>query len=468
MSNWLMLILLILLQCLAGLGLVSLLRIWLKPAMLVSLWMLTGVAISSFIPFLLQLLYIPITAVSVFITLILACLLLNIRYKRSLEYVKKVYHQRSFEIRIYELPFLTVIIVLVLISIWRCYYWPPTPRDLTSGPEVIAEYATREKTMINSVFTVNLESTNNQFKPPFITCLQIIYKYAGFAFGQLWLSTIVISFLVFLYHAMSQSLHRLLAGLFVVAFLAIPEMYAYTFMALFDYSNAVYFFLASYFLFEYFKNQEKNYLALSGLLMGMATYVRSETLVLAGLLSLAIAWHALRKRLPWRRILLSLAVFIVPAAIVYFVSITIYINYYLPSTYDIGGMVKKDLFNINAVLDRLMKINKRLLFSGQGIIYYGYFVFLFLLVLLTDIVTLRRQRAAWNWLFAVLVVYFGLLLLGHAIPAIDIDHSTKRGFMKMFPLMLLYMANSGVLVWLSKKITAWEFYRKDVEVQRTE
>ena len=85
--------------------------------------------------------------------------------------------------------------------------------------------------MINSVFSVDLSTTNNQYKPPFITSLQVIYKYAGLPFGQLWLSTLFVSFLVFLYHAMSLYIHRLLSGIFLVFFLVIPEMYAYTFMA---------------------------------------------------------------------------------------------------------------------------------------------------------------------------------------------------------------------------------------------
>jgi hypothetical protein len=384
-------------------------------------------------------------------------LLLNSKYKQSIYYLKKVWEQRSFHFRLYEIPFLLVVIALVLISIWRCYYWPPTPRDLTSGAEVIAEYTTKEKTMINSVFTVNMQRSNNQFKPPFITSLQIIYKYAGFPFGQLWLSTIFISFLVFLYHALSQKIHRLLAGLLLIAFIAIPEMYAYTFMALFDYSNAVYFLLSAYLIFEYFRNNEKSYLILSSLMMGIATYIRSETLVLAGFMALALISYEIRKRHGLHKLLSSFFVFILPPLILYLLSITIYINYYMPSQYDIAGLVNKDLFNVKALATRLMTINKDVLFSQQGIIYYAYFVFLFLLVLLIDLVLFRKLNLmARNFLFGVFVIYLGLTLLGHVIPGMDIDHSTKRGFMKMFPLMLLYMGNSTSLLWLSEKIKNWE------------
>lgn len=457
MNNWLLLIALSLLQCFAGLGLISLFRIWLKPAMLVALWMLTGVAVFSFIPFLLQLFYIPLTATNISMALVITSLLLNSKYKQSLYYLKKVWQQSSFHIKLHEIPFLVVIVIIALISIWRCYYWPPTPRDITSGPEVIAEFAVREKTMINSVFSINLQSTNNQFKPPFITSLQIIYKYAGFPFGQLWLSTIFISFLVFLYHATGKTLHKLLSGLLLVAFIIIPEMYAYTFMVLFDYSNAVFFFLSAYFVFEYFKTREKNLLQLAGLLMGIATYIRSETLIFAGFIAIAILWHYARKWNGLGKLLLSLTSFLLPAFILYILSITIYINYYLPAGYSIEGLLNPDLLNIKSLVTRYIIINERLLFSAQGIMYYGYFIFIFLLILLIDLAWFRKlTHASRNWLFAVLVIYLGFPLLGHFLPLMDIDNTTKRGFLKMFPLMLLYMANSTSLLWLSEKIKNWE------------
>lgn len=457
MYSWIMLILLTLLQGLCGLGLISLFRVWIKPGMMVALWMISGVAVFSMIPFLLQLFYVPLTAENIFPSLVLVCMLLNARYERSIDCLKKVIRTGSFRIRLYEIPFLIVIAAIVFISVWRCFYLPPTPRDLTSGAEVIAEYATREKTMINSVFTVNLESTNNQFKPPFITSLQIIYKYAGFPFGQLWLSTIFISFLVFLYQSLASTVHKLAAGLLLVALLAIPEMYAYTFMALFDYSNAVFFFLSSWFLFEYFKNGNRSYILLAGLLIGFATYIRSETLILAGFMAILVVWHHFRKWTGLRAPVFSLASFLVPPAFFYALSIPVYINRYLPADYGIESKLNKDAFNVEALAERFVTVNTDVIFSETGILYYGYFIFFFIAVLLSDLVFFRKlSRGSLNWLFAILVIYLGLILLGHLLPLMDIDHTTKRGFLKMFPLMILFMANSTTFRVLSEKVTRWE------------
>jgi len=279
--NIVALLLLTLLQFISGIGVLALFRLSLRNGLKIPLALLLGVAVSSLVPFLLQLLYVPLTAFSVFSALILTALLLNLHMGRTAEQWKRMFHHIHFTMKLYELPFILLMAAIVLISVWRCYYLPPTPRDLTSGPEVLAAYAVREHTMINSVFSVDLLSTNNPYKPAFITSLQIIYKYAGFPFGQLWLSVIFVSFTLLLYQLLCQSLHRLLAGVLLLCFLAIPEMYAYTFMALFDYSNAVFFFLSVYSLTLYFAEQSRSYLYFAAWLMGIATYIRPETLVLA-------------------------------------------------------------------------------------------------------------------------------------------------------------------------------------------
>lgn len=459
MSSILMILLLALMQFVAGFGLLTLFRIWLTPMMLAALSVLMGVIVFSIVPFLLELSFIPLTSFNVFAGLIVACLLLNIKFKTGIERFKRFAKDINLDIELHEMPFVLLISFIVFVSAWRCFYYPPTSRDLTSGPEVIAEYAVREKTMLNSLFSINLETTNNQFKSPFITSLQIIYKYAGFQFGQIWLSNIFICFIVFLYHALIRNIHKLIAGLLIIMFVAIPEMYAYTFMVLYDYSNAVFFFLGTWFLFEYYKSGEKKQLVFAGLLMGIATYIRSETLVLTGLLSLNMSWHQYKKRDGLRKIVISICWLLMPAVVFYFLSVYLFINYYLPVPYNIPGLVNTDLLNLGPLVDRFNLINARLIFSNDGVVHYAYFFFIFLAVLIADIFYSKGiNKVARDWLYAVFVIYAGLALLGFILPLLDIDNSTKRGLFKIFPLMLLYMASSGLLTSISERIKKWEKY----------
>jgi len=346
---------------------------------------------------------------------------------------------------------------MVFVSAWRCYYYPPTPRDLTSGAEVIAEYAVKEKTMINSVFTVDLSTTNNQFKPPFITCLQIIYKYAGFPFGQVWLINVFISFVIFLYGVMNLKLHKIITGLLLVIFIAIPEMYAYTVMALFDYSNAVFFCLSLYFLFEFFKNEKNHFVLLAGILMGIATYIRSETLILALLITVCIIFHYWKAKNAIQNIARICAYFILPSLLIYLLSITVYINWYLPSHYTLENLLNKEGLSFSFFYKRLSEMTGSLLLAGNTVTYYGYFVYIFLTILCFNFFDRNvLNKASLNWLFAMLVVYFGLPFIANLFPLYDLDNSTKRGLFKIFPLMLLFMANSPVLVSLSESIEKWE------------
>lgn len=457
MSQIIMAIVLTLLQFATGFGVLGKFRIQLKPTMHLSLSILLGVAVFSIVPFVMQLLFVPLTADNIFLALSVTCLLLNVRSRVRISQLGQILKEAKFRITLYDIPFLIVIAFIVFASVWRCFYLPPTSRDLTSGPEVIAEYAVREKSMINSVFSLHLETMSNHFKSPFIVSLQVIYKYAGFPFGQIWLSNVFICFIIFLYHALGLTLHRLLAGVLMVCFLAIPEMYAYTFMVLYDYSNAVFFFLAVYFLIEFFKLNKKNYLAFAGFLIAIATYIRSETLVLVCMLSLAIIWHYTRNHDKFLKLVVATLRFLLPAMLVYFVMANIYIDNYLPIRFSKAGMVNDDLLNLSPLLRRFMDISTELLFSKQGIKYYGYFVFIFLLTLLTDVFYFKKMDAAGkNWAGAVLVVYLGLAVLGYLLPVMDLGNTTKRGLFKIFPLMLLYLANSTALKQLSQKIKNWE------------
>lgn len=455
MSSILVALLLTIGQWFAGFGILTLFKLRLKPALFLPLCVLAGIAIFSVVPFLLELLHISITPLYVFTSLGVVCIVVNVRFRSGIRALQEMLSGNVFRIRLYEIPFLLLIAFIVFVSVWRCFYYPPTPADVTSGAEVIAEYTLREQTMINSVFEV--EPSGNTLKPPFLTCLQIIYKLAGFPFGQIWLSSIFICFTIILYHLLNIRLHRILTGILVLLFLAIPEMYAFTFMMLYDYSNAVFFFLAVYFLIRFFENGESNVLVFAGVLMGIATYIRPETPVLAGSLVTVILWNGFRGKKGIISMVKNTVVFLLPTVLVYVISITVYINLYLPLRYSVAEQINSDLFNMMNLLDRFLATNRILIFSETGIVHYGYFVFFFLALLLAEVIFKRRfTRSARNYLFAILVVYLAFPVLSHILPGLTIENSVKRAFFKLFPLMLLYMGNNSLLIDLSTRITQWE------------
>jgi len=454
-------LLLLILYLLSGLGILQLFGLRLKPAYTITLSLLLGVALASFLPFLLQLFYIPLTGFTVFGVLVLAALLLSIptwRHIRrdGLGSLRATLIPSRFKVEPYEIPFFMIIGFLVFVSVWRCYYHPPISRDALSGPEAIAEFAVREHTLVNSFFNVDLWSTNNQFKSPFLTCLQLIYKLAGFPFGQVWLSTIFVSFTVFLYHALREKVHPILAGILLLLFLMTPEMYAYTFMILYDYSNMVYLFLALYFLFAWCSAGDKKNFYFASLLLGIATYIRSETLVLALPFVGPILLTQWRAKLPLKKLAIADVLFYLPAFAAYGIQ-SFYNTHYLPVHYDVEGLVNSHLSDFSPLFRRYSDIVTRLMGSDFAIQLWGYFFYITGVLLVAEAVFIRRfTRDARNWLYAILVLYLGLGVLGWVLPLVNLNETTKRALFKMLPLCIFYLANNQLLVRLSQAISRWE------------
>ena len=418
---------------------------------------------ASFLPFVLQLFYLSITPASVFISLVTGCLLLNIRAfsdlrKGGLPSLRTLSIRfRTFRIEWYELPYLLILGFLVVVSVWRCYYLPPTSRDALSGPEAIAEFAVREHTMINSFFSIDLWTTNNQFKSPFLISLQIIYKMAGFPFGQVWLSIIFVSFTVLLYQVLKERVHPVIAGVLLLILMMVPELYAYTFMILYDYSNMVYLFLGLYFLFEYFKDRLPANFYFAALLIGIATYIRSETLLLAALFIPPILLAAFREKFSYGRMALMAGLFMLPSLIGYYLPTQLYIKHYLPVRYDIGSLVNPHLSDLHPLFARYGDIVTHLMTGTFAIHLWGYIMYVFFFLLLAEALMMRGfNKDARNWLYAILAIYGGLGILGWLLPLIDLNDTTKRALFKILPLMLMYMASNEWLLRVSAWIRRWE------------
>ncbi len=454
---------LLVLHFVSGYGILVLFNVRLKAVMQGALAVMIGVGVASVMPFLLQLFFLPLTPATVFGSLVFAAVALNIKtLLKPKEYLKMPAF--ALRIRLYEVPFIILLGYLVIVSVWRCYYMPPTPRDMLSGPEVIAEYAVKEHTMLNSIFNINLETTNNQFKSPYVACLQIIYKMAGFPFGQLWLSMLFVSFTVFLYRALTEKIHPVFAGILLVLFTIAPELYAYTFMILFDYSNTVFLFLGLFFLFRYFENKQNSYFYFSTTLFAIAIYIRSETLVLVAMMVPAIWLMQYRNKVSYLKMALMAAALMLICFVGYYIPTELYNNHYLPVKYEVAGLVNHDLGNLDPLWNRFSDMNEKMLFGEYAIQLWGYFIYVFAAFFLAELVIRRKfNRDARNWLYATAVVYIGLAILGYLLPLMDLNNTTKRGMFKVLPLMLLYMASNDLLIRASNWIRKWEIGAPAVE-----
>lgn len=445
-------------QYIAGNGLLHLFKIKLSMVKQIALSFICGVLLFSVVPFIVSLMKIPITFGSITIGLMAVVVLMNLGRLRD----PKSLHPKNMGLRfpsvkLYDIPFMIVLLVCFIASGWRSFYLPSNARDMLSGPEVLAEYAVKEKTILNSVFTVNLESTNNHLKPPYILDLQIIYKLYGFHFGGVWVGVISICFMLFLYQLLREKIHPVIAGTLMLFFVAAPEVYAYSYMMLFDYSNMVLFFLGIYFLYSYFKSGDRKEFYFSALLFGFATFIRLETLILIAMF-LPIFWfYAFKNKLGAKHTVLQSIAMVGIAAVFYFSWINVFLPYYMPGQFNLDDQRNHNLANLDPLFTRFSEMNTKLLNGPWELALWGYIVKLFLVLTIGELVVIRKlSRESVNWLYAAAVVYFGLPLLGYLLPLMDLMNTTKRALFKLMPVIVMVMANNGLLQRLSRAMLNWE------------
>ncbi|RYD56235.1 MAG: hypothetical protein EOP56_12950 [Sphingobacteriales bacterium] len=342
-------------------------------------------------------------------------------------------------------------------SVWRCFYYPPAARDILSGPEPLAEYTVREHKMINSVFSLDLWGTNNQHKPPFIWGLQVIYKLFVHQFGQLWLSILVLSFLTWLYCVLRDKIHPLFVGGIMLYFIAMPDPYGYTYIILYDYSNMILFALAVYYLVRHLMSKEMNLFYFSAFLFGLATLIRSETLIFAGMFYPLLLLVMIKDKVPMPKMAWRAGIFILPSFFFYYAWIGIFLKYYMPGGFELDNQVTTDWANVAPLFTRMKEIITVLLFSKNTNFLYGHIHFVFLVVFVADCVIYRRfDKVRLFFLYAIAVVYIGLPVMGYITPLFDLVNTTKRGMYKIFPIMVFYMANSPLLLKWSGALRSYE------------
>lgn len=451
--NSLYLILLTCSQILMGYGAVAMHASRLNKLQVLSISLITGMGIMSLVPAILQLSYIPLTVVNIFSSIAALTIVFSLMAFKRLKQVD-FRELIKCKIHLYDWPWLILIGVMVFIAVCNSVLFPPTPRDILSGPEPIAHFALTEHTFINSVYDQDMPMNNGPFKSLYIPSLQLIYKLIGFTMGKIWMVTLGISFLVFLYSTIRENyIHPVLAGAGMALFVFTPELYAYTYLVLYDYSNMLFLFLSLYFLKDYVIEGVSKPMMLSAIFMALATYIRPETLILVVIIAIYTLLVTIVKKRYAIKHLLPVIVFGTASALVYFFTSYLYLNYYLPVHYDIETVMNNNPADLSPLVDRLKEITFTLVYSQWGLLRYGYIFAIATSLFILDLAIYRRlsQEAAF-WAMLFLLVYLGIAVIGYLLPLADLMNTTKRALFKLVPIALMYIANSNSVRQLSAKL----------------
>lgn len=416
--------------------------------------LLLGIGFSTFLVFLLDVIGISLTFLSVFVSMGVVCLLLGYPELRNLLANKKFDFNLSFKtvknISIEEWFFLIIITGFIVISLWRCYYLPITPYDSIVGIDLVAKYAV-EAGQINSFMFNDLHGllSTQPYYAPFAALCQIIYRLADLPFGKIWLSLLFLSFIIIFYRKLRQEIHPVFAGLLTIILISIPEFYAYTFMVQTDFSNAVFVSLAIIYAFQFIKSQDMAHFWISAILFGFGCWSRSETFafsLVAGLLVFIFTYKQKQNKS-----FLLVAYFIG----ISFLFFSIWNLYYLPHVlnYSPESYFKFGFWD---------KERLTLLFDGMvGILfninYWGYLPHVFVGFALINIVFFRDKENLFLLLWIIMLFTGFLILLYHLQLSIssNINNTFRRGSFKFWPVMVYYIGTSYIIKKVSQKITNW-------------
>lgn len=440
-----------------GRGIIKLFKLNMSELELSSISFIVGVTVHSLVPSIMELMHVKLTSGNIYTWLSVCTMLCSIPLIMDIKNTK--INKPSLP-QLYELPFLLVIGFLAVHSVWRCFYFPPTPRDVLTGVELIADRTVIEHTMINSAFSVDVRlngAANNIFKSPFITSLQIIYKILVLPFGQMWLSVLFLSFTTWMYSLIRSKVHPLIAATLMLVYMAVPDLFAYTYIILWDYSNMIFFTIGYVALMKHLTTGSRNELIWASFMLGMATYIRSETLVLTAMLLPIAAYYQFRSKDSLKDIAIKSAILMAGPVIMNVVLSKVLIANLIPYKFELGSLINEDPLNIGHLMDKVTEIASLMIFSTKGEAVFAKFFYIFLIVLVADMIFTRKlSKEGALALWGVAVVYLGLALLSHLIPSHTIQNSAKRGLFKLLPLAILYMANSGLLQKLSEFLKARE------------
>lgn len=459
-----MILLYILLHFLTGFGIVANFEAVRKRAEVVGLSLLLGIAAHTVMIFVWEMLHISLTSSSVLGGMLAFSVLANVRFKKTIALGQQMI-QAPFDAKLYEIPFIAFGLFIIYISSWRAYYLPVTPYDAIVGMDLVAKYAAKEGHVMSSVFShPNLSEyiQNQLFYAPFTTFSQIIYNLGGQVIGQTWLGLVFGAFTLWFYGKLRSLVHPVIAGFATLFLVLVPEMYAYTFMFLTDYSSAVFFAVGVTYFYTYYQDKQFSTLVLSALGFGFSIWSRSDTALFIpfGVIVLFFTHYKVEDM---KSVLLKSAVW-AGIPFVFFALWNIVFFAMLPQSpvnqaSEHVGSIMDLLGKYSEMVNTLIIGNEKQLASGEVVntsrVMYGYAFFLFFPYLIANF-AIFRDKKGWEVLIWTLILFIGFGFIAHIFVAATIDNTIKRGFFKLFPVIYLYMCVSSLGQWLSQKIIAWE------------
>lgn len=242
---------------------------------------LLGLGLQTLIMFYLAILHIKLTfisvAVSMAIPIILMVFVLVLKKDLSWKFVVNLSHELRDMAIIFRsrMSIVEKIMTLIIVGIFFYVviiglYWP------VFGWDSVALYDFRAKVFSSTGYMDDAIRRGYFFGYPLMTSMANTWVYlSNFGYPKFLYSFMYISLAILFYKFLRKNTTRILALVLTFIMMFSPPLFGH---AAFDYTNmpyTVYFFISVIFLREWFNKKNNSYIVLSGLLMGLATWIRS-------------------------------------------------------------------------------------------------------------------------------------------------------------------------------------------------
>lgn len=442
----------LMLQWLAGLGLLASTRTRLPKSVILPLALLSGMFVHNVLFFAVDLLHLGFRDSTVMGAGVIATLLCNAWLPRVREFYAWLFSKPTFTLRMYDLVVLGYGVMVGYYVVWAAWYWPVTPFDAMAGIDLVAREAVSEGTINNRVFTDPSMAgmlSNQPFYAPFAMLMQVMYRIMGFAYGQVWLGIVAVATSWFFFGALRQFAHPLIASILWLLLILTPELLGYTYLLQTDYVNAAYLSIGVALLALGTKNNDSNAWWISAFMLGAACWSRTETVMLVamGLIASVVVWKSSAFRGDRLKFLIGTATL---SLLFFWLWNGMYVQWVLPVHPDTAReLVGFDPSRFVSVLSDTMTN----VVADTGL--WGMAFILFAVGLVGNAIAKRSFGNAilLAWIVA---VFLGLVLVGTIFSAAIVEQTLRRGMFKLIPLMFLYVAALPVVKDWSERLQSWE------------
>lgn len=415
---------------------------------------LVGLLGTSLVVYVIELLQVRITYASVTLFGLAIALLINLDVKRfwaSLQLFKKMDVK---QVNIYDLVSVLGLAFFLSYSVWRMYHLPVVPYDALVGIDLLAKSAVEDGHVVSSIFTrpdLKVMLSTQPFYAPLTSFNQIAYRLTEAPFGQVWIPFATIAFCVFAYIRIKEATHSILAGLSLLLLFCSTELYAYTYLLQTDLANALFFGIGLVFLLDYFKDKsQKINFWLSTLFFAIAVWTRIETIVIIGLCSVLVVWEFLKEK-KYKEMVLMTALFLAIPLIANILWNGVFYNFVLPFHPETKGEIVWAGKYASSFTGPIVERMNFYLFSTD---YWGYILFIYLIVALANAVIYRDKISIYTLVFIVLF-YVSYFLMLHHFAKVNVEATYRRGLFKLLFALALFFGELRLLQVLGSKMKDW-------------